>query len=144
VEEFRAGCCSGRICLLFFLIFQRSVRENKTIALCLGLVLGGAAYSLYKRLSREGKGADVNTITRVVKKDKIQVAPPVLLLTLAQVDAVFLRRLARIGRIVLPSVRSTTMLHLVALTVLLYSRTLLSLKALSSPSVAFDVARWPT
>lgn len=64
------------------LTLQRSVRENKTIALSIAIVSGGAVYSLYKKLSAEGRGQEVSTITRVVRRDRILV------------DRVFLRRCA--------------------------------------------------
>src|SRR5690349_19305256 len=73
----------------------RSVRENKAVAACVALVLGGAAYSLLTRLAKrprrddkegaqeEGDGdGDGETITRVVRRE-----------TRIAVDGLFVRRL---------------------------------------------------
>jgi hypothetical protein len=61
----------------------------------------------------------------------------------AAVDRVFLRRLRRIIGIILPSIRSREMLHLVMLTALLFGRTILSIKIadITGDNVQFIVER---
>jgi len=108
--------------VLYFLIHSfrnqantKVLSENKTTTACVAIVAVGAGYSIYKEVSRPPK-EDMKTITRMSMKDKINV------------DWVFLNRMWQIFRILLPGVWNRTFGHLMSLTVLLWARTMLSLK----------------
>jgi len=109
-------------------------------AAVIAAVSGGAAFAVYRKytaIKRDALGPSPSTPSLInsddgdaadaansqsgntKKKDSS---------TSVKVDRVFLRRLRRIIGIILPSVRSREMLHLVMLTALLFGRTVLSIK----------------
>ncbi|KAM9953888.1 hypothetical protein ACTFIR_008993 [Dictyostelium discoideum] len=88
------------------------------------LALGGGAFSLVKFYKAKNEGSSKQSGLIIDLKDKNSKKDKKRNVT--RVDAVFFRRLAKIIRIVIPSLKSKEFLSLLYLTALLFARTMLS------------------
>ncbi len=84
-----------------------------------GLVLFGAVVTIYKRIqfNKVKKEREIETTTKITPATKQN--------NKVKVDKLFFKRLGDILKIIVPSWKSTEALHLIVLTILLYSRTIL-------------------
>jgi hypothetical protein len=92
--------------------------SNRQAILGTSLVALGAVFTLYKKIqfNKVKKDREIVTTTK---------ATPAPKQNKTRVDKTFFKRLSNILKIIVPSVKSTEFIHLVILTVLLYSRTML-------------------
>lgn len=83
------------------------------------LVVLGAIVTIYKRIqfNKVKKDREIETTTKITPATKQN--------NKVRVDKLFFKRLGEIVKIIVPSWRSSEALHLLVLTVLLYSRTIL-------------------
>src|SRR5689334_16824630 len=93
--------------------------SSRQVLLSSGLVALGAAVTIYKKIqfNKVKKDREIETTTKITPATKQN--------SKVRVDKLFFKRLGDILKIIVPSWKSSEALHLIILTILLYSRTIL-------------------